>query len=296
MSDSQDESREYGILDAFREPAICVYIFIGLAALIICHTQMIQRFNNEGSLICIFIAGAGLILRWVISPVLFLILVTYLLIDPNFQGLLTLSWGSSYRSDLFSSVLLSASVLAYLIAQYRVLSLTHQSMPIDPAPRRKGQPAPLTPRRPISLIAEGEPIAALALGLGAVAIGLAAWSLLSWYERDRRLSGHWGITRPFARSMLVLWTIGTIALLAGVFFRYVSMRRMGRLRARMMLQNMFWEETRREQERIQRWRRWARSGRPIVLEKTGASQDAALQRTNRARRNGEARMPMNGPA
>jgi hypothetical protein len=195
-------------------------------------------------------------------------------------------------------VILSASVLAYLIAQYRVLSLVHQSMPVDPAPRRKGQSAPATPRRPLSLIAEGEPIAALALGLGAVAIGLAAWSLLSWYERSQRLSGNWGITRPFARSMLVLWSIGTVAVVAGVFFRYVSMRRMGRQQARMVLQNMFWTETRREQERIHRWRRWARTGRPRPLENTGASAEVAVDasgRSDRTSRNGEARSRTKAP-
>ena len=79
-----------------------------------------------------------------------------------------------------------ASILAYLSTQYRVLSLVHQSMPSDPPPRRKGQPEPATPRRPVALVAENEPMMAGLLGLAAVAAGVAAWSILSWYEAGLR--------------------------------------------------------------------------------------------------------------
>jgi hypothetical protein len=219
---------------------------------------MIARFNDVFSLVAVLIAAAGLILRWTFAPVLFLILLSCLLIDPSFQGLLGRTQSLSDRSDLLSQVLLCTSILAYLIAQYRVLSFVHQSMPIDPPPRRKGQPEPAVPRRPVAQVAEREPIVAAILGLGAVAVGVAAWSALVWFERGQRLGNGWGIYRPFARAMLSLWTIGFVAILTGVVFRYIALRRMSRLQARLLLQNMFWQETRREQERIHRWRRWAR--------------------------------------
>ena len=166
MNEPSHEQRGYSVLEALRQPVICLHIFIGIAGLIIFHTRMITRANNEGSLIAVLVGALGLIFRWTISPVLFLILLTYLLIDPNFRGLLLQDWQYAYRSDMYSNVLLCASILTYLIAQYRVLGFVQQSMPFDPPPRRKGQPEPAVPRRPVELVSEREPMTAVAVGLG----------------------------------------------------------------------------------------------------------------------------------
>lgn len=269
MKANRNANRELGILEGLALPAVRNYVFTGIIALVLFYAAMAERYNDVGAILTLFVAIPGLIFRWVISPVLFLILTTYLLIDPNFVGLSEMlagrfgGWGRYYgRFSVFSDALLSASVLIYLMANFRVLSLVHRSMPDDPPPRRKGQPEPQPPRRPIELFAERELGIMLGLAAFAVFLGISAWQLLSSYERGENLGGTWGITQPFARLMLFLWSIGTLTVLTGAIFRHLALQRMSRLQARLLLQDLFWRETRREQERIHRWRRWARKGKP----------------------------------
>jgi hypothetical protein len=129
-------------------------------------------------------------------------------------------------------------------------------MPDDPPPRRKGQPEPAKPRRPLKMFVEREVPYLLLMGLGCIISGVVVWFAVSGYERSAGLSGTWGIERPVARLMLFFWGLFTGTVLTGVVFRNLAMRRMTRIQARLVVQDMFWQETRREQERIHRWRRW----------------------------------------
>lgn len=269
MSETATPERPPSMMEMFREPAARNYVFVGLAALFIFYSLFKNTAGPEmGIWLLVLIAVPGLIARWVISPILFLILITYLLFDPRFDNLIMMlegssrAWLSSYgrrRLDLeFDHLLLGASILFYLIAQYRLLSLVHQSMPNDPPPRRKGQPEPTAPRRPAKLFTEREMAFALGIGLLSVLLGAIAWWAISGYERGEQIGYTWGIARPFARLMLFVWAFITGSILTGVLFRYLALRRMTRLEARLMLQDMFFDETRREQERIYRWQRWYR--------------------------------------
>jgi hypothetical protein len=116
----------------------------------------------------------------------------------------------------------------------------------------------VTPRRPAATFADREIGALLLVALGSVLVGCAGWLSISEFENGQRLGGVWGIQRPFAQLMLFFWGFMSASTLAIVFFRHRALRRMSRLAARLMLQDMFWVETRREQERIHRWRRWHR--------------------------------------
>jgi hypothetical protein len=149
-----------------------------------------------------------------------------------------------------------------LIANYRVLSLVHRGMPEDPPPRRKGQPEPRVPRRPFKFFAERELAISGGLAVGAVLVGWLAWWLIERYERSVNLAGDWGLIRPVSRIILVVFVFATIFIFASVFFRHLAMWRMNRTQARIVIQDMFWNDTRREQERIYRWRLWARRGKP----------------------------------
>jgi hypothetical protein len=251
-----------GFFETFTRPGARAYAFTGFAALLVYFVLAAERCGDLGALLTVVIAVPGLLARWVISPALFLILLTYLLYDPNFGGLAEYLQGSafypwSYRRSLgVEDVLLILSVVVYLMAQFRLLSFIHKSMPDDPPPRRKGQPEPKTPRRPSRLFGERE----LAFLLGAACFcvlgGVVAWFLVEGIESGEGLARGWGVGRPLARLMLFLWAVVTGSVIAGVVFRHAALRRMSRLQARLMLQDQFWQETRREQERIYRWRRW----------------------------------------
>lgn len=266
MSEERDDERTGpSWLDSLREPAARNYLFVGFTALIVYYLLASEhdRCGEIGALLTLAVAIPGLLFRWVLSPALFLILLTYLLMDRNFDSLASYFAGYRYRvrgkvNTEFdpTDCLFAAAVITYLTAFYRMMSFVHKGMPEDPPPRRKGQPEPETPRRPFHHFADRELLVALGLGALYVLLGAATWLAVEDYESRRKLGGSWGVTRPFARLMLFLWAIGTATVLAGAVFRYLKMTRMTRPQARLVLQDSFWEETRREQERIQRWRRW----------------------------------------
>jgi len=266
MKHEPNEQRALGFMEQFQVPAVRAYMFIGLAALLVYYTIMGERGGSLGALLTIVIAIPGLIARWVISPILFLILVTYLLFDPDFGSLVEMMEGyrRAYRGRGVSTafglddLLLAATILVYLMSHYRLMSFVHKSMPDDPAPRRKGQPEPESPRRPVKLFADRELGIMFAIAAFSVIIGAIGWIMLSGYESGSRLAGTWGVSRPFARFIVFLWSVGGGAVLVGVAFRYLALRRMSWFEARLIVQDLFWLETRREQERIYRWRNWYR--------------------------------------
>jgi len=269
MNDPEPTRTPPAITDLFRVPAMRNYFLIAVAALFIYYTLMVERSGSLTTLLVILIAVPGLTARWVVSPPLVLLLTTYLLFDPGFEGLFVMiqgyprAWSGStgwYYGQLdFTNMLLAAAILVYVIAQYRLLSLFHKSMPDDPPPRRKGQPEPTTPRRPARLFTEGELGSMLLLVPLWIAGAALGWEMLAGYERGERLGGVWGITRPFVRFMLFVWFLAMTVMLISVVFRYLALLRMSRREARLLLQDEFWLETRREQERIHRWRRWFRN-------------------------------------
>jgi hypothetical protein len=203
-------------------------------------------------------------------------MLTYLLIDPNFRGLVETFegeqsyWGYGFRRRFaLDDALFAAAVLVYLMAQFRVLSFVHKSMPDDPPPRRKGQPEPRAPRRPFRIFADQELGMLLGIGGLCVVLGVFGWFFVVETEGYFGLGGSWGIERRFARLMLFLWALVTGTAIAGAVFKYSTLRRMSRLQARLVLQDGFWQETRREQERIYRWRNWFRKRKSKTTPKQG---------------------------
>lgn len=274
----REHRQSLGFFEQFQVPAVRTYIFIGLGALLIYFTVMSERAGDLGTLLTIVIAVPGLINRWIISPILFLILATYLLFDPNFGNLIEAMDG--YRRSYYGSrsspstfdpqdLLLAGCILAYMMAHYRLMSLVHKSMPDDPAPRRKGQPEPDTPRRPSRLFAERELGILLASAIGSVIFAMVLWQFIVGYESGWRLGGTWGFSRTFARFVVFLWSVGTGVVLVGVVFRYLALRSMSWFEARLIVQDLFYLETRREQERIYRWGLWARKSEATNKAKGG---------------------------
>ena len=153
--------------------------------------------------------------------------------------------------------LLAACVLAYAAGHYRLLSLAHAVFPVDlrrPPPRPDGRkaPAPRGQRRSAELPGPWElPMLTVAAGVWAVGVSLF-WLALSAVEPPLRLShGLW-------RVLLLIFLVGlTTAVLGGAaaYLHWVSARPEEH---RMYLQDQAWRETRREQNRINRFLTWAR--------------------------------------
>ncbi len=95
-----------------------------------------------------------------------------------------------------------------------------------------------------------------AVAFVSVLAGTIACLAVAGIEQRQNLGGNWGITRPFARMILFIWMFVGAVLLVGVAARYLALRRLSKPAARLLLRELLWDETRREQERIYRWRRW----------------------------------------
>ncbi len=268
MTTRADPRLPMTLTEIFRHNGARNYMVIAFVALLLYYVQMVERGSDSGVLIALLLAVPGLIGRWVISPFLFILLTTYLLIDPELAFLMpiydsfTRTWPRSYgrpnRDFEVADLLLTGSVLVYLIAQYRLLSIAHLGMPDDPPPRRKGQPEPTPPRRPPGLIDDRELFWLFGMAAFSTLMGTVIWLGIARYENGARLGSVWGIEKPVARGMLFIWMFMTGVIMLQVYLRTRSLYRMTRREARLMLQDGLWQETRREQERIYRWKKWFR--------------------------------------
>ncbi len=275
MSKDSDSIDEPAFSELIQKPAIKTYMVVGFLALFLYYLLMMDRTGAMGALLTVLVAIPGLLGWGVISPALFLILNTYLLYDPNFARLmygvgLYRYAGRSYYDygyddyvlrSLYSfdiqDFVLTLAVMAYLMAQYRLLSLMRSGLPYDPAPLRKGQGDPPQLRRPAVHFTDRELGRMLALGGVSVVVGQICWWILTALDVERRFSLTWGFDpQEWGKALLFLWIIGSSLLIASSVFYYIRLNWMSPTEARLIVQDAFWQETSREQERIYRWRRW----------------------------------------
>jgi hypothetical protein len=183
--------------------------------------------------------------------------------------------------------ILSAAVLAYVAAHYRLQSLIYHIFPPDP--RRKTLPR-LEDRQPhqfhlpftrtgaegavreasLSMLANAGRRSTGQVNLeeiGMLILGLPLWAALGF------LFWRWlGVIPPVLREvpgtlrppMLLLWVVGTALALATGLFAYFRMRQASREESLLYLQDQLWMNTSRDQGRVNRflvWARWRRQRR-----------------------------------
>jgi hypothetical protein len=279
MSRDSDSVDEPTLREAITKPAIKTYMVVGFLALFLYYLLMSERTGSIAALITVLVGIPGLLGWGYVWPIFFLILNTYLVYDPGFTDLLeSLSftrygpYGHRRDYDAYSYLeyrsrstygfsiqefLVVLAVMAYLMAQYRIFSLLRSGMPDDPAPLRKGQTERPQPRRPTVHFTDRELGRVLTLGGVSVVIGQLSWWILTALDVERGFSATWGFwPRVFGRGLLFFWILGSGLLISRAAFSYIRWCRMSPTEARLIVQDAYWQETRREQERIYRWRRW----------------------------------------
>lgn len=244
-------------------PGARTYLIVGLAALMIHFLVMSGQGGELGAMLLIVLAVPGLIVGWVVSPALFILLSTYLFIDPNFEGL-TNGYRSRYsgslrgpNTPLFSleDLLLASSGLGYLIAHFRLQSLAFRGMPLEPRIKRKGE-SEKDLVRPHELVNDAEMGVVLVLTMSAVILGQFVWWLLVMLERRFSIANVAMVQLVIGRLMLFTFVFGGATFVATFVFSYFRWIRMNRHEAELILQDEVWAETRREHERILHWRKW----------------------------------------
>jgi hypothetical protein len=247
--DSQEEARDAGGARAYT--VLCLTTLMGM---------VLALMENDRDLLWILlvtaIGAAGVIARWRIAPPLVLLGLATLEVF-HLQTRPFYVRPGAWDESPFMDAVLAASMLAYAAGHYRLLSLSQSIFPVDQrrppgGPDRKKPAAPRGQRRSAGLPGSWElPMLATAAGVWAVGVALL-WLALPAVDAPL------GLPRGLWRCLLLIFLVGlTTAVLAGsaAYLSWVTARPEEHL---LYLQDQAWRETRREQNRINRFLTWAR--------------------------------------
>jgi hypothetical protein len=257
---SADGPTPPSVWQKLRSPAAINYLVLVGSGLLVYGFIMMSRGNDIGALLAVLLAVPGILARWTAAPVLILLLTTYLMIDPGFINLIGRVTRSPWSFPVtrggfdLDDILLAGGLLAYTIGHYRLIAMVHQGMPNDPTAQR-GSDMANPPRRPAELAGPDELPRTLVVGGCCVILGQLAWVILSQIEKAGRPSTA-GFTAGSSRFILFAWVTGLALLLVSAALVYLRGNRMTPAEAALVLRDEFFQENRRETDRLQRWRKW----------------------------------------
>lgn len=259
-----------------RQPAVRRYMLVCLLALLVVLVVLLGKGLAEWSLMPVLVGLVTLLLHTTWGPPALLGLVLLMFVYERFGASLSgivfnlmlgrsippLPGGDSVGWEL-DDLLLAAALLAFLLGYYRIQGMVHYIFPVDPRRRlwlteaqrrglRGADQMTAGETRPMTC-AEPQEIPWL-VGLG------AGWAMVVWLL--------WGLVTlvpplpefslPAWRGLLLFW-LAALGLLASVaILTYLRQASAGPVAAQIYLQDQLWQQTRREQSRLNRWLVWAR--------------------------------------
>ncbi len=263
MNDHEQE-KPSGLPAFLRTRSSRMYSIMAGGSLLVCFNLLSTPENSLVALLVVLMAVAGLLLRWIITPILFLICCGYLIIDPYLQGPYLFRsrhfLGSRNVAIPFSfqSGLLCLSIVVYVIAAYRLLSFTLQGMYHDPGAIISEKSRSGKPCRPEASFTNQELVIVLLMAVVA-SVGSMLMSHFTWsISSNSPLNFTYNFRIAIVRFLHILLLCGGPALLAILTFRVVRLYSMNPQQARMILHDYFRTEIGREQNRIYRWQKWYR--------------------------------------
>ncbi|MCS7046164.1 MAG: hypothetical protein NZO58_07400 [Gemmataceae bacterium] len=210
----------------------------------------------------VFVGGVGLAAQVRAAPI-FMLLVLGVGQAANRLVLLQTFAFDEHRPLLHPRDLtLAMGLLAYLAGHYRLLSLAVAIVPPEPRWRLRLPTLPRGRRRqeeiPESLPRDSRSLTPAEIARFAVVlpIGALAGQLLWWLVQQRWTP--YVLPVRLHRLIALIWIVVLGAVVAAAVFTHWRRRHMDRGAARLLLQDMLWRETRREQRRIFRWLAWRR--------------------------------------
>jgi hypothetical protein len=266
-------------IEPWTSPAGRTYLFIGLLAATALSMTLMERNAGLWGIVPTLIAAAGLVFRWTNAPVFVLLgIAVALLVSQPFR----------FESRYIADVILALSVVTYVMAQYRLCSLTVAAFPTDPRrmltrstdPQRRRLPtiieflmvltivpyfiylwrrraikvteAPNLERRTVEELPGDEVPKALFAVATASTTALAVWLLTQSRPAPLR-------TRPEQWQLgAIVWMLITPVIVVATITSYYRWRNASTEEARLILADELWQQTRREQRRVSRWTAWAR--------------------------------------
>lgn len=269
MRGRRDLSGAVAVPDPAQDPAARNYIFICLAAMVVLLVVLLYQGLGTGSLIPVLVGIMGVVTRWRIGPLLLIVALAglYYIEMIRYYGIVR---PPEFETPELSDVLLGGAVVVYAAAHYRLQGLLHEIVPRAPSRpgRRQGalhdpQPEP-SACRSTRAVPESE-LAWLFCVPGWAAAAVVLWLALP--APVSYLATHVELRPQDWQAGLLVWSLGVGLLVLNSFVNYAGFRRLGAAEARLVLQDVAWRETRREQGRINRWLAWARLRRQRREEK-----------------------------
>jgi hypothetical protein len=231
--------------------AVCL---AALAAICFVETQRGVRLTTP-PLLAVGLAGA--LTRVRLAPILVLVtLAASHLFEQQRYGGLGWRWYVRPRPFAAADVVLCGAVLLYVVAHYRLQSLARHVFPVDP---RRREPVPGKPGRSRVVqfrrspqLATTEEVALLLLAVPVPALlAQALWLVLA------RQWDVLGLPHQVGRLLLLGWVLAVGGFVVAALLGHWRARQMTPAEGEMCLQDMLWQETRREQRRLNRWLAWA---------------------------------------
>jgi hypothetical protein len=248
MTDKNTQPPSWG------QPGVRAYVAIGAAALVLLALILAERASLSIGIIVLLAGLIGSMLA--LGPIL--VIVTTAIV-VNFSSSMTWPFVDGSATD----GLICAAVLAYALAHYRLQSLLSHLYPIDPRDRepassekwiaswrRRGR---LCKHHRTPDMVTGAELVGAAWVLSACVIG--AHLIWRFVSSD---SGNPGLHPPIWRVVVVIWLIGGSGLVAYAVLTYLRIRGDTPEEAALYLQESAWQQTRREQRRLNRWLVWQR--------------------------------------
>lgn len=205
----------------------------------------------------VLVALMGIATRWSLAPLVLMGTLAICLSAPSNLGGNRWLVSSPAAGLRLPDLVLCAAVLAYFIAFYRLQSVWKHAFP----PRRplKGAVKETPQRRPAGLIDSREiGWALLALPVWA-GIAQVIWAIM---PKESALSG----LLPIAwQAVASVCTLAFLSVTIAAVLDYLRRRHMSADEAQLYLQDLVWNETRREQRLYSRWIAWEHGGRASYL-------------------------------
>jgi hypothetical protein len=258
--------KEPGFLALMQEPLVMTYLVGCMVSLGLLAMAELGRGTGEQILltpVLLVLGVLGMFAHFGSAPLMVLLFVG---IGEIYVDRSPLAYVPSQRQLLFGLVhpldlLLTLSLLAYLISQFRLHALTANLFPRDPRERReppRDKPVPYAYRRQLAqkrtpqTLVIGELVSLLLLPMLLTAAAVLVWWQLSTAPHV------FGWPEWISRILIIIWSVFGLALLAGGALAYWRWQTWSTDEALLVLQDIYWRETRREQARQYRWLAWAR--------------------------------------
>lgn len=209
------------------------------------------------SLLLFLVGSLGVLSPGRLAPLLLLIGVTGTQLFKQFGARrLNVPWIGDRGSIQTDEVFYCLAVLGYIIAHYRWQALVRNILPLD---RRRRQHVAAWPRRTGPVMPQRRPADQVTRReISVLVISLPVWALLAQqaWSLSRHPTALQGLRQGAMRVILAVWCVGMAVLVIRAILAYWRHRQNAPAIASMVLQDILWKETRREQRRIGRWLAW----------------------------------------